>query len=350
MLYKITNKMIHSTNKVRFSDANIYERDIENWVEMKPDILGEPLKIIGRQVTIENIGDRLDLLSLDKQGNLVIIELKSDILKSSACLQAVQYASYLSDWQHEEINRQMKNYTKNKIDFIDVIENFCEDDYEINDRQRIILAGREIRPRTSSVAIWLRKQGVDIKVVQLEPWQDEDVIYINPKVLIPVPVEEQYQIKAYSENKSRPWKENGKKWHLDNRCSEQSAELLNSVIVMIKKEWPDIEGPNWNQKSYVSFKIAGSNWIYIRTHAGNLRMQVRCFLDEFDTKIIAESLNIIPLDDDHVNFQGNNENQVKKWSENNRLVFRLNTNFDLDKKFLEVLKELKKSFEEKILK
>src|SRR6056297_1236097 len=114
MLYKIKNNNIESTEKIKFSDENIAEKNIENWVEKNPEMLGEPLKIIARQLNIQEVGDRLDLLALDKQGNLVIIELKTDVIKSDATLQAVKYASYLSDWKFDEIERQMYSYTNNE--------------------------------------------------------------------------------------------------------------------------------------------------------------------------------------------------------------------------------------------
>lgn len=349
MLYKVTENKISETEKISFLQEKIKERNIENWIEKKPGILGEELKIIGRQVVIEGIGERLDLLALDKEGNLVVIELKTDIMKSSAVLQAVQYASYISGWQHKKIEKQMKNYFSSEIDFIEEIEDFCEEEYEINDRQRIILGGRKVKPRSSSVAIWLRKQGTDIKIVQLEPWKDEKEIYLYPKILIPLPAEEELQISNLVEDKSRPWKEDGKDWHLNNRCTKKSAELLNSIIDVVEENWSDVQGPNWNQKLYVSFKINGSNWIYVRTQGSNLRVQVRCFLNDFETEEIAERLRIKPLGTD-VNFQrGENENCVKKWTNKSRMVFRLRADFVLDEEFTEILNELKESFESKII-
>lgn len=348
MLYKVSEDTVESAERVNFSDVEISELNVENWVEKEPKILGEPLMIIGRQFEVEEVGDRLDLLALDKQGNLVIIELKSNVIRSEASLQAVKYASYLSNWQLEEIERQMGQYLEGDHDVIKDIEEFCEEDYEINDQQRIILAGGDVRPRTSSVTLWLRKQGVDIKIVQLEPWQDDEDIYLNPRVLIPLPAEEKFNIQALAEDKSKPWKEDGKDWHLNNRCSKDSAELLHSLIELIEESLAGVQGPNWRQKFYVSFKIHGSNWIYIRTQASTLRVQVSCNLADFDTKQIAEKLNMKAMKPD-TGFDRELSNEVKKWTEKSRIVFRLRTDFEIDEKFAEILEDMKRSFEREVL-
>ena len=347
MLYKVKSNTIESTDKVEFSRENLSEQDIEDWVEDKPKVLGEPLKIIARQLRIQEVGDRLDLLAIDKQGNLVIIELKSDVVKSDATLQAVKYASYLSDWKYEQIDRQMERYynenNEEEYDSLEEIENFCEDDYEINDEQRIILAGREIRPRTNSVALWLRKEGVDIKITKLEPWKDGKDIYLYPRVIIPLPAEEEFHI-SVTDDKSQPWKRNGKEWHLNNRCSDDSADLLNSFIDLVEENFPEIEGPSWNQKFYITFKLNGANWIYVRTHSRNLRVQVNCNLDDFNIDEIANRLEITSLETDTDFKEKQLANQVKKWTPKSRVVFRLKADYEFEQEFADILEEMRDSF------
>lgn len=67
MLYKVTGNTVESAGKVNFSDVDISEVNIESWVEKEPRILGEPLKVIGRQFRVEEVGDRLDLLALESR-------------------------------------------------------------------------------------------------------------------------------------------------------------------------------------------------------------------------------------------------------------------------------------------
>ena len=65
--------------------------DLEPWIESNTDILGSGIVIIGRQ-TMSNSGP-IDLLGIDRTGNVVIVEIKRDKLPREALAQAIDYAS-----------------------------------------------------------------------------------------------------------------------------------------------------------------------------------------------------------------------------------------------------------------
>ncbi len=50
--------------------------DLESWVASDSSLVGPELRIIGRQV--HTASGALDLLGIDRSGNLVVIELKRD--------------------------------------------------------------------------------------------------------------------------------------------------------------------------------------------------------------------------------------------------------------------------------
>ena len=66
-------------------------------VEQNPTILGEELLIISSECDrFDKTHEQLDLLSLDKDGSLVVIELKRDNSGKNVDLQAIKYAAYCS--------------------------------------------------------------------------------------------------------------------------------------------------------------------------------------------------------------------------------------------------------------
>ena len=73
-------KNIKKISECDFSSIGVWERqDIEEWVEKNPEILGEKLLIIQKEFDgFDDTNERLDLLALDLEGNLVIIELRND--------------------------------------------------------------------------------------------------------------------------------------------------------------------------------------------------------------------------------------------------------------------------------
>ena len=68
-----------------------------NGLNSIPAILGEELLIITSEYDrFDKTNERLDLLALDKDGNLVVIELKRDDSGKNVDLQAIKYAAYCS--------------------------------------------------------------------------------------------------------------------------------------------------------------------------------------------------------------------------------------------------------------
>ena len=69
-----------------------------------PDALGEELLIIQKEFAgFDDTRERLDLLALDKRGQLVIIENKLDDSGRDVVWQAVKYAAYCSNLTKTQI-------------------------------------------------------------------------------------------------------------------------------------------------------------------------------------------------------------------------------------------------------
>jgi Endonuclease NucS len=191
----VKNKSLIALKPTSFADQALKERfDIQEWIEKTPDILGEDLLVIGKEVTLPS-GKRLDLLCVDKQGSLVIVELKRDDSGSSVELQAIKYASYCSKLLPVELFKQYASYLdKSEAEAEKTIEEFIEVDIEIlNQEQRIILASREFNSEVISAVLWLREYGLDIQCTRLAPYLDLDgELFIKPETIIPLPEAKDY--------------------------------------------------------------------------------------------------------------------------------------------------------------
>lgn len=78
-----------------FSELGFSERNhLQEWLANEPDALGEELLIIQKEFDgFDDTRERLDLLALDKVGNLVVIENKLDDSGRDVLWQALKYAS-----------------------------------------------------------------------------------------------------------------------------------------------------------------------------------------------------------------------------------------------------------------
>lgn len=143
--------------------------DLEEWLASDSSIIRPGLKMIGRQVLTQS--GPLDLLAIDRSGNLVVIELKRDQLPREALAQAVDYASDVASWGIDKVGEICAKYTGETLEDV-LSEAFPDADLEhlvINETQRIILVGFAIEPRLERMIEWLSNgYGVGINAVSLK--------------------------------------------------------------------------------------------------------------------------------------------------------------------------------------
>ena len=143
--------------------------DLEAWIEADPSIVRPGLKLIGRQVMTSS--GPLDLLAIDRSGDLVVIELKRDRLPREVLAQAIDYASDLATWTIDKISEACVKYTGESLEDI-FSTSFPEVDLEttkINERQRIVLVGFGAETALERMVEWLSENyGVSINAVILK--------------------------------------------------------------------------------------------------------------------------------------------------------------------------------------
>ena len=295
MLYRIEKDDITLLDETTLPSEEILENHLEDWVEQESDILGEPLLIIGRQVQIGDVKDTLDLLAVDKNGHLVVIELKRDRTGRDVDFQALKYVSYISRWGYDNINKQAENYfqqylNKNDFNLVEELENFCEKDYELNGEQRIIIVGRKIDKKIGSVALWLLDHKISMKVVEVTPYKDNDNIYLYPKIIIPPPTTELFELGKGT--KEKPWLGDGKEWHLNQRCG--GSDIIEKLLCIFDaiSQISGVDGPKLNQRYYISFVIKNKIWIKIVTHVSFLNVFIHSERGKFSDDDLSSMLNI----------------------------------------------------------
>lgn len=198
---KLSSKEAEELETINFSDLELKERfDIEVWIKNNPNILKEDLKIISEQIILPS-GRQPDLIALDKEGKLVIIELKRDDSGRDVYWQAITYAAQFSEYSYTKIIEMYKDYiekneeNKKNLDSQELIEDFIEVDIEkLNEKQRIILVSKEFHEDVLKAALWLLENyGLDLKIVKLAPYKYlDDILFLDSEVIIPTPGIEDY--------------------------------------------------------------------------------------------------------------------------------------------------------------
>ena len=98
--------------KKSFSELKYRERDhLQEWIANDPSTLGEELLIIQKEFNgFSETNERLDLLALDKLGNLVIIENKLDDSGKDLTWQVIIYASYCASYTKQDTLNIYQDY------------------------------------------------------------------------------------------------------------------------------------------------------------------------------------------------------------------------------------------------
>ena len=97
--WQIIDGKLQSVDSTLSEQGRTETYDLETWIASNPAIINPDLVIIGRQVTTKS--GPLDLLAIDRSGNLVIIELKRAMLPRDALAQAIDYASDIKDYPRQ---------------------------------------------------------------------------------------------------------------------------------------------------------------------------------------------------------------------------------------------------------
>ena len=305
-IWKITDRGPTKVSETRFKQENLLEEKLEDWISVDSSILGEPLLVIGRQVLIPDTKDRLDILALDPLGNSVIVELKRGHLKDPVDIQALRYASYISKWRFEDFENQARNFLGKigdpEFNFNSLYEDFCQesgvdeiDDIpNLNQEQRIIIVGSAVREKLGSVALWLRDHNIDITVIELHSYKEGENLLIQPSVIVPLQVS-RFADTGRIRPEGAPWVVDGKAWHLDKRCSPRTKEMF-LVLDKILQDKFDLDGPRWNQKYYVSYRVNNYNWLAVITTPNFLRLDFLLKAGVFSAGDLAKRLGVAKFD------------------------------------------------------
>ncbi|MBD3180388.1 MAG: DUF4268 domain-containing protein [Candidatus Latescibacteria bacterium] len=206
-MYKIIRDRneVEELNQCTFSELGFKEREhFQEWIVKTPSIFGEELLILQKEFSgFSDTRERLDLLALDKQGDLVIIENKLDDSGRDVTWQALKYTSYCSNLSKDDISKIYQDYLDKYNKEQNAEEKLAEfmeledyDELEINkgSSQRIILAAANFRKEVTSTVLWLLNYKLRIKCFKLTPYSLGDQLFLTVDQIIPTKDAEEYMI------------------------------------------------------------------------------------------------------------------------------------------------------------
>lgn len=207
-MFKIdtTSNRIASLEEKSFSNLGFSERfHLQEWLEHSPEAFGEELLIIQKEFDgFDDTRERLDLLALDKAGNLVVIENKLDDSGRDVVWQALKYASYCANLSRNQIVEIHQRYldargageedAAEKIaEFLEV-EDLAEADINGSQSQRLIFVAAHYRKEVTNTVLWLIQFGIACQCFKATPYKSGDELFLNIEQIIPPPESQDFMI------------------------------------------------------------------------------------------------------------------------------------------------------------
>ena len=211
-VYKLSGNELIALETTSFEREGLRERnDLQRLLRSKIGFLAPDTLLIA-----EEFGDwdegrrRIDLLALDKQANLVVVELKRDETGAHMELQAIRYAAMISTMTFERAVAAHASYLRGIGDPKDAsssILEFLEWDEPREDEFardiRIVLVAAEFSKELTTAVLWLNERELDIRCVRMRPCTSDGVLFLDVQQVIPLPEAEEYQVRVREQSTER---------------------------------------------------------------------------------------------------------------------------------------------------
>ena len=170
-LYAVDEEGSFVEYKAQDFGAEQHERVLEDWLEANPQALLEDsdVLLIGRQVSTE-WGSTMDLLGVDKDGNVVVVELKRGRTPREVLAQALEYAAYVSALDYGALEELYSQYQGDVG--LSLQDAYAEafgvegGGVAFNKEQRVVIVAEDVTPPLRATASYIRRVGLPVTCVE----------------------------------------------------------------------------------------------------------------------------------------------------------------------------------------
>jgi len=205
-IYEFASEEIRPLTKTTFSLAQLHERrDLQRLLRTNISVVAPDTLVIA-----EEFGDwdesrrRIDLLGIDRDANLVVIELKRTEDGGHMELQSIRYAAMVSTMTFNQAADVFARYltqigradTDARAELLDFLGWDEPDEDAFAQDVRIVLASAEFSRELTTSVLWLIERSIDIRCVRLQPYGLEGRVLVDVQQIIPLPEVAEYQVRV----------------------------------------------------------------------------------------------------------------------------------------------------------
>ncbi|MFD1157930.1 DUF4268 domain-containing protein [Roseovarius aestuarii] len=285
-----SSNRLNKLERTTFTEVGFREREhLQEWLAAMPDALCEAMSegqdsllIIQKEFDgFDGTRERLDLLALDRSGQLVVIENKLDDSGRDVVWQALKYAAYCSSLKKAEILAIFQQYLDHNGGG-DAAARICEfldedalDEVVLNDgtNQRVVFIAANFRREVTATVLWLRDHQIDARCIKVVPYKFGEELFIDLQQVIPTPEAADYMIRMAEKDSEEKSTKGAQRWSHQMRLEfwDQALEALRSAGL---ERWQNItpSRDHWSNSS-IGVSGCGLTLIFLR-HEVRVELQL----------------------------------------------------------------------------
>ena len=260
-IYSFNENSLQKVDTTTFNGEGILERQhLQAALKRQIDVVAPNCLVISEEFA-EWTGSqrRIDLLAVDKEGNLVVIELKRTETGEHMELQALRYAAMVSTLtfgRAVEIYQKYLNSIEGEINAENSLLEFLgweepqEEDFALD--VRIVLVSSDFSKELTTSVMWLNERDIDIRCVRFIPHKYQSQILIDVQQIIPLPEAESYQVKIKQQSEERREARKSSKDYT-RYIFQDNAYNKRKLVLAVIQHWITENKPNKLSELLIDF-------------------------------------------------------------------------------------------------
>ncbi len=209
-VFSVTGNTAAPAVPITLAEAGLRERDhLQEWVIAHPDILGPGVLIITSefdrwQSRVGAERHRPDVIGLDREGRLIVAELKRDAAPDTVDMQAVKYAANASRFDlealagvHADFLRRAGGDSLTPDQAREKITGHAEllaESEETLRKPRIVLIAGSFPTSVTATAVWLTEMDISITLMRVQAYRSATDIIVTVSQLWPLAQAEDFVV------------------------------------------------------------------------------------------------------------------------------------------------------------
>jgi hypothetical protein len=204
-LYEMKSDAIVAVHATSFGLEHVHERsDLQRLLRTNINIVCPDTMVLAEEFSDwDDSRRRIDLLGLDKNANLVVVELKRSEDSGHMDLQAIRYAAMVSTMTFDQAVAAHTGYLTGlgrQEDARSAILEFLDwedaNDELFGQDVQIVLVSAEFSKELTTTVLWLNECSLSVRCVRLKPYKLDDRVLMDVQQIIPLPEAAAYTVRV----------------------------------------------------------------------------------------------------------------------------------------------------------